>query len=691
MTVDFAILGPLEARRSDTMIDLGPPKQKAVLAALLISANQVVSLDRLTEMIWGADVPIRAHGSIQAYIHNLRKVLEPGRPVRSQARVLVTRPPGYVLQVDRDELDSAKFELLATQGHRLLSQAHPAGAKEHLLQALALWRGPALAEFAFEPFAQPEAARLEQVRATVHEDLLDAELALGNHAAVIGDITVAVGEHPLQERLWSLLMLALYRSGRQGDALRAFAMARHTLADELGIDPSPALRSLEAAILAQSPELEYYRQETWSDDEPSSGSTSTAAAVPAPKNPPLVGRESQLGRLMHAVGQARLGRGSVVLISGEAGIGKSRLAEEAAADAESDHHLVAWGHAHERPGAPRGWPWIKAAEQLARRAEPPRLARAVRGRETMLQPLLSEGRFRPEHDAERSVSAEADAAAEPFPEAGLESPPARFLFFEAVTDFLIDLAHDDLVVVVLEDLQWADELSLELLEHLAARLHAARLLVLATCRPPDNYLGKPLVETLGALVRLSSFEWVELEGLSCPEVGRLVAQSGARANPAQISEIHSRTEGNPFFVCTFAQQLATRDVPRPPMAGVIPSSVRAVIRRCLSCLPDRTHDLLAVAAAMDRDFDIRDVAAAAATTVDDAVIQVHPAVVSGVVTEDAANPGTYRFRHVLVQDMLRTEMEGLRRCSLHEFAGRGRGEHPDAPIGHGEHQRKAFG
>ena len=246
MTLHFGILGPIEARRDGADVDLGPPKQKAVLAILLISANQVVSLDRMIEMLWVDNIPARAQGSLQAYIYNLRKVLEPGRAARSQAQVLVTRSPGYVLNVEPDSFDATQFEILAGIGHRLLAQRRPAEAKEQLMKALALWRGPALAEFAFEQFAQPEAARLDEVRAVVLEDMLEAEMALGNHATLIGDITVAVGERPLRERLWSLLMLALYRSGRQGEALRAFAMARHTLAEELGIDPSPALRSLEA-------------------------------------------------------------------------------------------------------------------------------------------------------------------------------------------------------------------------------------------------------------------------------------------------------------------------------------------------------------------------------------------------------------------------------------------------------------
>jgi len=648
--VSFGILGPLEAKRCGTLVDLGPPKQKAVLAVLLISANQVVSLDRLIEMLWGMDVPARAHGSLQAYIHNLRKVIEPNRAVRSHAHVLVTQPPGYVLLVGPDELDATRFEYLVAQGHRLLTQAHPAGAKQHLSEAMALWRGAALAEFAFEQFAQPEAARLEQIRMAAHEDLLEAELALGNHAAVVGEITVAVGEHPLRERLWSLLMLALYRSGRQSEALRAFAMARHTLAEELGIDPSPSLRSLEAAILAQSPELDDYQPEPRGGDSPTlapPGQVSTATLT----NAAMIGREEQFRRIMTTAAEAQVGHGGVVLISGEVGIGKTRLAKEVAAEAESEGFTIGWGRAYEREGAPACWPWIQLMGDLVRRVDPDLLRRAVSGRSEVLYPLLP------------GAGSRSGEAAHGAPDLH-DSPSARFALFEAMASFLADVADTGLLILILEDLQWADPLSLQLLEHVAARCQTSQVLIVATCQPPPSQLDTPLAETLGVLVRLPVFDWVELEGLSCSEVGRLIAQTGARATPAQVSEIHSRTDGNPFFVSTFARLLATRDVPRPCLEGLIPNSVRAVIGRRLSPLPEETRNVLAVAASIGRDFDIRSVATAAGANLNDAAKWIHAAVLYGVVSEDLTSPGKYRFCQGMVRDALRDALDVLRRGTL---------------------------
>ena len=657
MTLHFGILGPLEARRDHVQVELGPPKQKAVLAVLLISANQVVSLDRLIQMLWGDDVPARAQGTLQAYVHNLRKVLEPDRAVRSQAQVLVTRPPGYVVQVEPDSFDATRFEALAAEGHRLLSQAHAATAKEHLREALALWRGPALAEFAFEQFAQSATARLEEARAVVHEDLLEAELALGNHATVIGEITAAVGEYPLRERLWSLLMLALYRSGRQGEALRAFAMARHTLAEELGIDPSPALRALEAAILAQSPDLEFYPVGAVIGERGPAHLGRASVSVRSVKNPPLVGREKEFQSLMAAVSRAQLGSGGVVLISGEAGIGKTRLVEEMVDEAERAGSPVAWGRAHEQEGAPPCAPWAQVAENLIKRSDAQLLKEVLDGKASKLQSLLQE------------VDAFAGAVGE-----CLDSPSGRSAFFEALTGFVLRIAETGVLIIVLEDLQWADRCSLQLLEHLASRVESSHVLVVASCRPPENFRDMPLAGSVGALARLPGFDWIELDGLRCAEVGRLLTESGARASAAQVCEIYARTDGNPFFVSDFARILANRDAPCPYQSGLIPSRGRALIRHWLNRVPKQTHHLLMVAAAMGRDFELATVAAATSSDLEEAIDWMQAAVLAGLVAEDPANPGMYRFCSGLVRDALCSELPGLRRSAFHAFAKRSTSE-----------------
>jgi DNA-binding SARP family transcriptional activator len=181
--MEFGVLGPLEVRDGPRSVDLGGLKQRAVLAVLLVNANRVVSLDRMIDELWGDEPPSRATGSLQAYISNLRRALEPSRAPRAQATVLVSQAPGYVLRLRLEQLDAARFEELAGRGRRLLDDGLPDEARPLFDEALRMWRGAPLAEFAFEPFAQAEIARLVELRAALDEDRVDVELALGHHGA----------------------------------------------------------------------------------------------------------------------------------------------------------------------------------------------------------------------------------------------------------------------------------------------------------------------------------------------------------------------------------------------------------------------------------------------------------------------------------------------------------------------------
>ncbi len=241
--LEFRLLGPLEVRERDRALAFGGGQQRALLAVLLLHANEVVSADRLIDALWGAAPPPTAAKTVQMYVSRLRKELGDGR--------LVTRAPGYALQVERSELDLAQFEQLLGEAHR----SEPALAADTLRRALALWRGPALADLAYESFAQPEIARLEELRWAALEQRIDADLAAGRHAELVGELGALVAEHPLRERLRAQLMLALYRSGRQAEALSAYRQAQRELSDELGLEPSEELKRLEQAILRQDAEL----------------------------------------------------------------------------------------------------------------------------------------------------------------------------------------------------------------------------------------------------------------------------------------------------------------------------------------------------------------------------------------------------------------------------------------------------
>lgn len=321
--MEFRLLGPLEVCQGNRPLALGGAKQRALLACLLIHANQAVSTDRLIDDLWGEKAPDTAGNTLQVYVANLRKALHPGRPRGARSDVLLTRPPGYLLRVGDDEFDVIRFEQLVTEGRRYLAD-DPQTASARLRDALALWRGPALADVAFEPFAVAEATRLEELRLSALEDRIEADLELGHHADVVAELEGLVTIHPLREGLRAHLMLALYRSGRQAEACRVYDATRTVLLEEMGMEPSPPLRKLLKAILNQDPAL------------------AAPASAPSPHNLPVeltsfVGRERELDEVTRLLSSCRL-----VTLTGAGGSGKTRLALRAAAGVLGDHPDGVW-------------------------------------------------------------------------------------------------------------------------------------------------------------------------------------------------------------------------------------------------------------------------------------------------------------------------------------------------------------
>ena len=248
MTVEFRILGPLELLRDGERVDLGGPRQRALLALLLTRANATVSRDRIIDELWADEPPESVVNVLQTYVSRLRRVLPADR--------LISRAPGYVLVVRDEEFDLRAFEHAGEEGRRLLARGDAAGAFESFRRALALWRGSALEDVGSTAFARSESARLEELRIVVLEDRIEAELALGHHAPLVGELEALVREHPLRERLRAQLMLTLYRCGRQPEALAVYRDTRSILTDTLGIEPGNMLRGLESAILRQDPSLD---------------------------------------------------------------------------------------------------------------------------------------------------------------------------------------------------------------------------------------------------------------------------------------------------------------------------------------------------------------------------------------------------------------------------------------------------
>ena len=338
--MEFRILGPLEIAHGEQVVALPGRRQRALLALLLLSANEIVSSDRLIEELWGEQPPESGRAALKVRVSQLRKALGPA------GKLVQTRAPGYLLRIEADQLDLVRFERLVGEAEG----AAPALAASVLREALALWRGAPLADLAYEPFAQVAIRRLDDLRVATLQRRIDADLALGRHAEVAGELEELVAEHPLQERFRGQLMLALYRSGRQADALAAYQSARGVLVEELGIEPSKALRELEAAILTQDSALD---PTPAVEEEAEEGGVPVADAVglpvadavaasvgggahlPGPQTPArgqtrhnlpaqissFVGRERELGQLTSLLRDARL-----VMLTGAGGVGKTRLA-----------------------------------------------------------------------------------------------------------------------------------------------------------------------------------------------------------------------------------------------------------------------------------------------------------------------------------------------------------------------------
>jgi predicted ATPase/DNA-binding SARP family transcriptional activator len=301
----FRLLGPLEVAVDGEPVPLGGQKQRALLATLLLEPNRIVSSDRLIDAVWGEIPPETARNTVQVYISQLRKRLPAG--------ALQTAPPGYRLSVDPATIDLFEFARLCDEGRAALVSGDAATAAEILGSALDLWRGAPLADLTSVSLMQAELLRLEELRADACEDRIDAELTLGRHRELVPKLEALIGEYPLRERLWAQLMLALYRAGRQADALSAYQRARTTLVEELGIEPGEALRKLERAILAHDPSLELAEPGRISPHR-----------LPAPLHA-LLGRERELAALSDLVRKPDI---RLVTLTGPGGIGKTSLAFE---------------------------------------------------------------------------------------------------------------------------------------------------------------------------------------------------------------------------------------------------------------------------------------------------------------------------------------------------------------------------
>lgn len=315
--ITFGVLGPLEVRHGGTPMDVRGPQERALLALLLTSPGRVFSVSAIVAGMWGDDPPRGADKTVQSYVSRLRRALPPG------AATVLTRSPGYLASVDPERVDAQRFRILAAVGRQELAGGDPSAAATTLAEALRLWRGEAYAEFD-APFAHAERLALDELRLAATEDRVAADLGAGAGAELVVELESLVAQHPWRERLWAQLMTALYRSGRQGDALRAFQRARRSLVDELGVEPGHDLQAVEALVLAQDTGL--------------LGVLGPPDQLPRDLTfvgPPFVGRNAELARLLDAFDRTRAGAAVRVLVTGPHGMGKTRLLAQLAHEVQA--------------------------------------------------------------------------------------------------------------------------------------------------------------------------------------------------------------------------------------------------------------------------------------------------------------------------------------------------------------------
>jgi DNA-binding SARP family transcriptional activator len=647
--VEFRLLGPVElVDDGGRAVDLPAGKPRALLALLLLDSGRVVSVDRIVDALWDGQAPATAAAAVQVYASRLRKLMPDG--------VLVRRGPGYVLGVEDGQVDLDRFERLRREGAAAAAEGRWRQAATLLDEALALWRGKPLADVRFDSFARDEVARLDELRLVALEQRLEAELALGRAAQAAPELEALVREHPLRERLRELLMLALYRAGRQADALAAYQDARATLDEELGLEPTHALQKLERAILVQDPALELRRSRLLA------GAPDGPAPVPGPLVPaspfPFVGRVDELASLRALLARAEEGEGAFVLLGGEAGAGKTRFVRELAHEAAAAGVLVCYGVSDPAVSTPYQ-PLLEWVEFLLRVCDPGALRECIAGDAlTSLLPQLSQLT-----DAPAPEEAETD----------------RFALQHAAIELLRRSSTLQPLLLVADDVHWADGETLHLLRRLARAAPDARLVVVAAYRDRGEPAVAELSETLADLSRLDGVSRIRLGNLSSTEVeGFIRGTSGAEPAVGLASAIGELTEGTPLLLCELWRDLEaggmvaisdTVAVTRPLGELHGPERVGDLVWHRLWRLAPATVALLELAAVAGPRFELTLIAHAAGLDRPALLTALDESVDGGILEEMLGPAPAWAFTHELVRRAVYDRIKRMRRAELHLRVG----------------------
>jgi DNA-binding SARP family transcriptional activator len=670
--LDFAVLGPLAVAGEQGPIAVDGVRRRAVLIRLLMERSQPVPLGRLIEDVWGGDPPPGAPSTLRSHLSLLRKALGANR-IRS-------RNGAVTLELRPGEFDVTGFESEVKQAHTALADDQLRIAEVLFDHSLDWWRGPALIDVEGLPWALPEVGRLEEQRLGAVEGLLTAHLRLGESQRVVSEGEMAVRENPLREQRWSLLITALYRTGRQADALRAYQRLRAHLAEELGIEPSPGLQKLEHAVLSQDPSLEWQGgphvpgEPSTSlplpgptvpggsdrDVTPASGEESDLTWLPPSQLPPFVGRERAMETAMAArsrVHEER--RQALVVITGEPGIGKTRLAAEIASSCAAHGDLVLYGRCDEEPLSP-----FQGFRQAFSR-----VVRYPGGQQALgdIGPLVGSLR-----QVVPDLAGSAPVTEHRTP-AGAEAE--LFQSFEAVVSFVQAMADRRPLVLVLEDLQWADTPALSLLEHLLRAPMAAPVLIIGTYRNTQFDQKSWIAESLVGLRRTADVERVDLVGLSPTKSLTLFESAvGSAVGPGGADQLSLRayTGGNPFFLQELASEMAAGTsslelslAPNMYRSSSVPERLRELVHWRLVKLSEPCKRVLSIASLMGLHFQV-DILMASCDYDEAVVLAVlDEAQSAGVIVEVTEEADHYRFVHDLVRQTLDAELGSARRIRSH--------------------------